>query len=304
MSQTQLASVRDPSVPKHFTDRQSPQLWQQPIRSPENQAEVERIGALEPYVAVARDPALFTSLNNWRDRRTCGRIMTVDRLGLYKSLDHYTSQQTKRRGDLIRIPAPVAYIEIDDPGNGKSVFLSILSFLANPINCGGLHDLRVRTWETIKKCGVKILIVNYADLLLFSGLNELMRIAEKCQISVVLAGTGRLDDILDPKSRKRYLPIHNTFLNHHKFSVLSSSEKDTVIQAWENKLGWSKPMNLALDKTIADTLHLSSEGQVRPLYDLLKQIAIWHLDNPQIEINPLNISKVLTNAQAPQVGLG
>jgi hypothetical protein len=62
-------------------------------------------------------------------------------------------------------------------------------------------------------------------------------------------------------------------------------------------------MNLAVDKAIADNLHRSSEGQIRPLYDLLKQIAIWHLDNPHIEINPPNISKVLTNAQAPQVGL-
>lgn len=68
MSQTHLASVPDPSVTKHSADRQSPQLWQQPIRSPEIQAEVERIGALEPYVAVGRDPVLFTCLNNWRDR--------------------------------------------------------------------------------------------------------------------------------------------------------------------------------------------------------------------------------------------
>jgi AAA domain len=303
MSQIELASVPDPS-PKQSAKQQSPQLWQQPIRSPEIQAEVERIGALEPYIAVGRDAALLTCLNNWRDRRTCGRIMTVDRFSLYQSLDYYTTQQTKRRGDLIRIPAPVAYIEIDDPGNGKSVFLSILSFLANPINCGSLRDLRFRTWETIKKCGVKILIINYADLLLFSGFNELMRIAEICKISVVLTGTSRLDEILDPKTRKRYLPIHNTFLNYHHLSVLSSSETATVIQSWETKLGWAKAMNLVADTTIARTLHDLSQGQIRPLYDRLKQIAIWHLDNPQIEVNANNISNLLINAQAPQVGLG
>jgi Bacterial TniB protein len=304
MSQIELASVPDPSVPKHSANRQSPQLWQQPIRSPEIQAEVERIGAFDPYVAVGRDTALFTCLNNWRDRRTCGRIMTVDRLGLGQALDYYTREQTKRRGNIIRIPAPIAYIEIDDPGNGKSVFLSILSFLANPINCGGLRDLRFRTWETIKKCGVKILIVNYADLLLFSGLNELMRIAEKCQISVVLAGTGRIDEILNPKTRKRYLQIHNTFLNYHQLSVLSSSETETVVNSWETKLGWARPMNLARDITIPRTLHDLSQGQICPLYDRLKQIAIWHLDNPHIEINANNISNLLINAQAPQVGLG
>ena len=168
MSQTHLASVPDPSINNRSADRQSPQLWQKPIRLPEIQAEVERIGTIDPYVAVSRDEALFTCLNNWRDRRTCGRIMTVDRLGLFKALDYYTNQQTRRRGDLIRMPAPVAYIEVDDPGNGKNVFLSILDFLANPVSCGNPRDLRLRTWATIKKCGVKILVVNYADLLLFS----------------------------------------------------------------------------------------------------------------------------------------
>jgi|GEM_PF-5906222 len=304
MSQTHLASVPDPSLPKHSAARQSPQLWQQPIRSPDIQAEVERIGAIDPYVAVGRDEALFTCLNNWRDRRTCGRIMTVDRLGLFKALDYYTSQQTRRRGDLIRMPAPVAYIEIDDPGHGKNVFLSILDFLANPVSCGNPRDLRLRAWATIKKCGVKILIVNYADLLLFSGLNELMRISEKCGISVILCGTSRLDEILDAKHRKRYLPIHNTFLNHHKLSVLSASEIATVIGSWENTLGWSKSMGLATDDAIIRNLNQSSDGQIHPLYDLLKRIAIWRLDNPTIEINPNNISIVLTDVQPPQVGIG
>jgi hypothetical protein len=303
MSQTHLASAPDPSITNRSADRQEPQLWQKPIRSPEIQAEIERIGTIDPYVAVGRDEALFTCLNNWRDRRTCGRIMTVDRLGLFKALNYYTKQQTRRRGDLIRMPAPVAYIEVDDPGNGKNVFLSILNFLANPVSCGNPRDLRLRTWATIKKCGVKILIVNYADLLLFSGLNELMRISEKCEIAVILCGTSRLDEILDAQHRKRYLPIHNTFLNHHRLSVLSVSETATVIKEWEDKLDWSKLMSLVTDTGIVKSLNQLSDGQIRPLYDLLKRIAIWHLDNPHIEINANNISTLLTTVQAPQVGL-
>jgi hypothetical protein len=303
MSQNHLASVPDPSITNRSADRQSSQLWQQPIRSPEIQAEVERIGTIDPYVAVGRDKDLFICLNNWRDRRTCGRIMTVDRLGLSKALDYYTNQQTRRRGDLIRMPAPVAHIEVDDPGNGKNVFLSILGFLANPVSCGNPRDLRLRTWATIKKYGVKILVVNYADLLLFSGLNELMRISEKCGISVILCGTSRLDEILDAQHRKRYLPIHNTFLNHHRLSVLSVSETATVMKEWEDDLGWSKPMNLATDTGIVHSLNQLSDGQIQPLYDLLKRIAVWHLDKPQIEINANNISNLLTTVQAPQVGL-
>jgi hypothetical protein len=161
----------------------------------------------------------------------------------------------------------------------------------------------LRTWATVKKCGVKILIVNYADLLLFSGLNELMRISEKRGISVVLCGTSRLDEILDAQHRKRYLPIHNTFLNHHRLSVLSMSETATAIGSWENTLGISNAMGLATNETIVKSLNQLSDGQIQPLYDLLKRIAIWHLDNPNIEINANNISTLLTTVQAPQVGL-
>jgi hypothetical protein len=116
MSQTHLASVPDPSITNRSADRQSSQSWKEPIRSPEIQAEVERISTIDPYVVVGRDKDLFVCLNNWRDRRTCGRIMTVDRFGLFQALDYYTKQQTRRRGDLLRIPAPVAYIE-----NAKSL---------------------------------------------------------------------------------------------------------------------------------------------------------------------------------------
>ncbi len=131
-----------------------------------------------------------------------------------------------------------------------------------------------------------------------------MRISEKRGISVVLCGTSRLDEILDAQHRKSYLPIHNTFLNHHRLSVLSIGEITTVIKEWEDSLGWSKPMNLATDKDIIKNLNQSSDGQIQPLYDLLKRIAIWRLDNPNIEINPFNISKVLTDVQPPQVGIG
>ena len=302
MSQAELSAVT--SISSNKVDRQNPQIWQEPLRSPEMQAEVERIGTIEPYVGLIRDRDLFVCLNSWRDRRTCGRIMTVDRLGVFKTLNYYTTQQTKRRGDLIRIPAPVAYIEVEATGNARNLFLSILDFLANSVNCGSLRDLRARTWATIRKCGVKILIVNYADLLVFSGLNELMRIAEKCKISVVLSGTSRLDEILDTKNRKKYLSIHNTFLNCHQFSLLSSQEISAVVNGWEQSLNWDRQMNLSTDTEIIKTLHEVSGGQIQPLYDRLKQIAVWQLDSPSKEINPQNISKLLINAQSPQTGVG
>lgn len=272
------------------------QPGQQPSRSPEQQVEVERIGRIETYVGVQRDQDLFDRLDYWRDLKICARVTTFDRLGLSKALDYYTKQRIKRRGDFLQLPAPVAYIEMEQHGSPTDLFLLILEFLSNPFDCRPLRDLRARTWGTLKGYGVKILIVNQADLLSFAAFNELVRISEKLKISVILTGPPYLNDILDPNSnkKKRYINIHNTFLKYHPFNLLSGQDTATVIGEWEKSgLKWSKPLNLASNAQIVALLHEASQGQLRPLYEHLREIAIWRLDHPKAQINPQNISQAL-----------
>ncbi|HEY9830227.1 MAG TPA: AAA family ATPase [Stenomitos sp.] len=272
------------------------QPGQQPSRSPEQQAEVERIGRIDTYVGVQRDQDLFDRLDYWRDLKICARVTTFDRLGLSKALDYYTNKRIKRRGDFLQLPAPVAYIEMEQHGSPTDLFLLILEFLSNPFDCRPLRDLRARTWGTLKGYGVKILIVNQADLLSFAALNELVRIAEKLKISVILAGPPYLNDSLDPNSnkKKRYINIHNTFLKYHTFHRLSLGDTATVIKEWEESgLKWSKPLNLASNPEIVKLLDEASQGQLRALYEHLREIAIWRLDHPKAQINPQNISQAL-----------
>ncbi|AFZ21506.1 ATP-binding protein [Allocoleopsis franciscana] len=268
----------------------------QPSRSPEQQAEVERIGRIDTYVGVQRDQNLFERLDYWRDLKICARVTTFDRLGLSKALDYYTKQRVKRRGDFLQLPAPVAYIEMEQHGSPTDLFLLILEFLSNPFDCRPLRDLRARTWGTLNGYGVKILIVNQAELLSFAAFNELVRISEKLKISVILTGPPYLNDILDPNSnkKKRYINIHNTFLKYHPFNLLSRQDTATVIGEWEKSgLKWSKPLNLASNPEIVALLHEASQGQLRPLYENLREIAIWKLDHPKAQINSQNISQAL-----------
>jgi hypothetical protein len=217
-------------------------LGQQQTRSAEQQAEIERIGQIELYVGLQRDHGLFTNLNHWRETGICGCITTMDRLGLEKSLIFYVQNNIKRRGGLLMTPAPVAYIEIEQSGSPTDLFLLILEFLVNPLDCGHLRQLRSRTWGTLKSRGVKLLIVNNADLLSFKALNELVRITEKLKISVALAGSPYLNDVIDPKhdKKKRYLTIYNTFLKQSPYSILSKADIATVVSQWERRLGWDK----------------------------------------------------------------
>ncbi|HEY9669973.1 MAG TPA: ATP-binding protein [Waterburya sp.] len=265
-------------------------------RSPEQQAEVKRIGRIELYAGVQRDQDLFDRLDYWRDLKICARVTTIDQLRLSKVLDYYTKQRVKRRGDLLQVPASVAYVEMEQHGSPTDLFLLILEFLSNPFDCGPLRDLRARTWGTLKGYGVEILIVNNADLLSLAAFNELVRIAEKLKIAVILAGPPYLNDILDPNSnkKKRYINIYNTFLKYHPLHLLSQDDTATVIKEWEESgLKWSKPMNLTSDRKIVELLDEKSQGQLKPLYEHLREIAVWRVDHPKAQINPQNISQAV-----------
>ncbi|NJL22425.1 MAG: hypothetical protein HC895_19025 [Leptolyngbyaceae cyanobacterium SM1_3_5] len=119
-----------------------PKLGKQKERSPQQQAEIERIRQVDPFVGVARDEELFTQLNDWRDLGTCARIMTADRLGIAKSLIFYLENNIRRKGGLLLTPAPVAYVEIEQNGSPTDLFLLILAFLVNPLGFGSLRQLR------------------------------------------------------------------------------------------------------------------------------------------------------------------
>ncbi len=190
-----------------------------------------------------------TLLNQWRETGVCGCVTTMDRLGLAKSLMFYTQNHIKRRGGLLLTPAPLAYIEIEQNGSPTDLFLLILEFLVNPLDCGYLRQLRSRTWGTLKSCGVKLLIVNNANLLSFKAFYELVRITEKLKIAVALAGDPSLHDVIDPKDpkKKKYLTIYNAFLKQHPYSTLSKANITTVVTEWEKSLGWAKPSKLSSD---------------------------------------------------------
>ncbi|NJL22426.1 MAG: hypothetical protein HC895_19030 [Leptolyngbyaceae cyanobacterium SM1_3_5] len=145
------------------------------------------------------------------------------------------------------------------------------------------------------------MIVNNADVLSFAALHELMRIHEKLKISVVLAGSPYLDSLLEPKAHKKqkYIPIHNTFLKYHPYSLLSRDDLKTAIEAWEGSIGWDKPLNLHQDQEIVNVLYGACQGQLEPLYENLRDVATWRVDHPKAQINHLNVSNALGLCDQP-----
>ncbi|MFN6531039.1 ATP-binding protein [Nostoc sp. ChiSLP03a] len=300
MSETNLAHV-EPKLQKQFDA--SLQSAEELRRSPEIQAEVERIGKADTYLPLDRDTELFDWLDDQRDAKLCGYVISATGSGLLKACQLYRMQYVKRRGTLLEIPATVIYAEIDQHGGPTDLYYSILEEVGHPLtNVGALRDLRSRAWGTLKSYGVKILIVGNADYLTLEGFNELIDIFTKRRIAIILVGTYYLsDNILERKSLP-YVRVHDSFLEPYEFPNLTEEDIIEVVDDWEQKfIPEDGRLNLARMDSVISYLKLKSGGLIEPLYDLLRKIAILKLDEPSFELSQANLTRKFGRRKEPKV---
>ncbi|MBH8577225.1 ATP-binding protein [Nostocaceae cyanobacterium CENA369] len=272
-------------------------------RSPEVQAEVERIGKADTYFSLDRDTELFDWLDDQRDAKLCGYITSATGSGLLKACQLYRTQYVKRRGTLLEIPATVIYAEIEQHGTPTDLYCSILEEIGHPLtNVGTLRDLRSRVWGTLKGYSVKILIIGNADYLTLEAFNELIDIFMKLRLPIILVGTYYLgDNILERKSL-RYVRVHDSFLESYEFPNLTKQEIIEVVDDWEETfLPKNRRLNLTQIDSAISYLEHKSKGLIEPLYDLLRKIAILKLDEPSFELNQHNLTRKFGRRKEPKI---
>ncbi|MCF4969357.1 ATP-binding protein [Nostoc sp. CMAA1605] len=272
-------------------------------RSPQAQAEVERIGKANTYYPLDRDTELFDWLDDQRDAKLCGYVTSATGSGLLKACQLYRTKYVKRRGTLLEVPATVIYAEIAQHGGPTDLYCSIMEEIGHPLaHVGTLRDLRSRAWGTLRGYGVKILIIGNADYLTLESFNELIDIFTKLRIPVILVGTYYLgENILERKSLP-YVRVHDSFLESYEFPNLTEEEIIEVVDDWERQV---LPENRRLSLTQIDSaisyLRIKSGGLIEPLYDLLRKIAILKIDEPHFELNQYNLIKKFGRRKNPKV---
>lgn len=275
-----------------------PQLFDDsPRRSPEVQAEVERIGVSDPYIETQRETDLHRYLDEHLEAKVCARVLAAKGAGLPKALQQYRMKYVKRRGVLQQIPMPVLYVKVQQPGRPMDLLLAVAEALGHDLRFGPLRDLRSRVWGTLKAYGVKLLIADNAEYLSLEALIELVEIFDNRKIPVVLAGTYHLENIL---GRPKYVCVHNSFLDFHDFRPFTKAETASAIQVWEETVWCGIPLNLA-HREVAALLHERTEGLIDPLYEALRRIAIARLDNQISQIDPAMLSRFLGSRSKPKV---
>ncbi len=274
-------------------------------RSAAQQAEIERIGQADTYCTLSRDEELFTWLNDQRDLRLCGYIVATRGAGLPKACEYYRMAHVKRRGSLFEMPARVFYTEMLQKGKATDLYRAILGEFGHPLsNLGTLRHLRSRTWDNLKRYGVKILIIAKADYLKLEAFNELIDLYDHSRISVILAGTHYLEDILG-RNHPAYVNLCNSFLEWHEFPGLSSKDVAIVVEHWEKTfLSPKHRLKLTQDPEVVETLTEKSGGLMESLYDILRQIAMFKVDDPDFELTPSNILAYLSHRKPPTLKLG
>ena len=74
--------------------------------------------------------------------------------------EYYRMVHVKRRGSLFEMPATVFYAEMWQKGKATDLYRAILSEFGHPLsNLGSLRHVRSRTWDNLKRYGVKIKII-------------------------------------------------------------------------------------------------------------------------------------------------
>ena len=264
-------------------------------RLPEQQPEVDHIRNSDIYCPLQRDEALFKWLDMQRDARCSGYIKALNGADLQKACQFYRMKEARRRGVLQAIPMPVVYAQVKQYGAPTDLFLSILAALGHPLaGVGPLRDLRSRTWGTLKAFGVKLLIVGNAHYLSDKSFTELLEIVRNLKLAVIPAGSFYLDEILN-RQTKRYTDIYHTFLDSHEYACFFKEETDQVVSNWEEKvlvpLEWR--LNLKFIPGFCDSLYRHCNGQAEPLYECLRKIAIYMLENPDTHLDSSSFNQIL-----------
>jgi DNA transposition AAA+ family ATPase len=184
------------------------------------------------------------------------------------------------------------------------LYQAILSEFGHPLpTLGKLNNLRSRTWDNLKRYGVKILIVDKADYLKLEALNELIDFYDSLRISVVLAGTHYLEDVLG-RNHPAYVRVSNSFLEWYEFPSLNLEDVAQVIDDWENKfLSERKKLHLTQYLEVVETLKEKSGGLIESLYDILRQIAMFKIEDPDFVLTPSNMNSYLSHRKPPRLKL-
>lgn len=164
------------------------------------QAEIERLRGRN-VVMLEQVRALHDWLEGKRRSRQSARVVGESRTGKTVACDAYRLRHQPIQNPGQPPIVPVVYIQPPQECGIKDLFQVIIEHLKYKMVKGTVGEIRSRTLQVLKRCGVEMLVIDEADRLKPKTFADVRDIFDNLGISVVLVGTDRLDAVIKRMSK-------------------------------------------------------------------------------------------------------
>jgi hypothetical protein len=230
---------------------------------------VGRIRALVQREFFAETNQLM-DLEKWlRDRcedRLSGRIIGARRCGKSTIAMECVDNISGQKGALRPIPLRVHYTDCLTSFDSRKLFNQITKELGSGVRGGKPEDYRHRAFDRVELLGLETLLVDNAHYMTEKAICDLIELAKKCGISVILIGPT----ILDKKLKE--LDLFDYFKPYFEFNNLPEIEFPGIIKTFERDfLSLPEPLELIDAKTVTKLFNASG-GNFGSLVEILIQV--------------------------------
>jgi DNA transposition AAA+ family ATPase len=262
------------------------QLGQIKCLDPKLQAEIERLRHKD-FVELEQ----VTKLHDWlegkrRSRQSC-RVVGESRVGKTIACNAYRLRH-KPLQELGKPPiVPVVYIQPPQDCTARELFRAIIEHLKYKMVKGTVGDLRSRTLQILKRCGVEMLIIDEANRLNPKTFTDVRDFFDNLGISVVLVGTDRLDAVIKGDEQ-----VYNRFRACYRFGKLQGNEFKETVEIWEQDvLRLPVPSNLGT-KPMLKILGEATGGYIGLMDMILREAGIRALEKGLTKIERATLEEV------------
>jgi DNA transposition AAA+ family ATPase len=250
------------------------------------QAEIERLRH-KNIVELEQVCKLHDWLEGKRRSRQSCRVVGESRTGKTVACDSYRLRH-KPIQEVGKPPiVPVVYIQPPQECSSGELFRVLIEHLKYKMVKGTVGEIRSRTLQILKRCGVEMLIIDEADRLKPKTFADVRDFFDNLGISVILVGTDRLDAVI-----KRDEQVYNRFRACYRFGKLQGNEFKETVEIWEQDvLRLPVPSNLA-SKPMLKILGEATGGYIGLMDMILREAGIRALEKGLTKIDRATLEEV------------
>ncbi|QDZ39257.1 AAA family ATPase [Euhalothece natronophila Z-M001] len=249
-------------------------------------AEIERLRG-RSLVQLEQVKKLHDWLEGKRHSRQSCRVVGESRTGKTMSCNAYRLRH-KPTQEVGKPPSvPVVYIQPPQECPARELFRTIIEHLKYKMVKGTVGEIRSRSLQVLKRCGVEMLIIDEADRLKPKTFADVRDIFDQLGISVVLVETDHLDTVI-----KRDEQVYNRFRACYRFGKLSGKEFQETVDLWEKKVLQLPVASNLSSKSTLKILGEATGGYIGLLDMILREAAIRALQKGLGKIDKETLEEV------------